>query len=635
MKKYIYTVIMGICVSFFSCTDILDRNSPGDIDSGSIWSSENLAEQGVNGMYQALRMPVWSGSFVGANTNLGYYAWEAFGMTGQTNKSTYGLFSDGNAGNTQFSSVWKWCFTGINRANDAINGLLETPMDETKKEQWLAEAKTLRAFFYMRLTELYGRGIGVPVYDEVVTSSTSTKAQSPETEVWDFIIQSLTDAINSPNLPDNTIGKSGRVSKGVAYALRGKAYLMRSMSLDENHYAAAVADFEKVETMGYGLFGNYADMFKVNNEGNKEMLMVVQNLAVQVWADASNIEPMYGSSVQKYCAPYQAGSKDSRGCWNDIQISPAAVDYFEVLVDANTVKPFDWNEFIPGYNETGYADRMVYFLRNTQNSASVDIHANITREVNLKLNAISVSNRAKYLASGNEARISAVYANRDPRLTASIITPYSSFIGVNSSSSAVDEYIYRWPALGAVYFDGANAESSLVPGMKTTLTSNNTSVFVYMFRKFVSEGVELDYRNTSPVDEPILRYADVLLMKAEAMVELNNLSGAKLAVEEVRNRVGIPTMSQYFTNQTTARNYVRDERRREFVGEGINFFDEMRWRTLKDTKFEYASRTALQVTGASAPGPTYVWRDSWYTWPVPKDEVEMNSNLKRTPGWTY
>lgn len=410
---------------------------------------------------------------------------------------------------------------------------------------------------------------------------------------------------------------------------------MRSMSLDENHYAAAVADFEKVETMGYGLFGNYADMFKVNNEGNKEMLMVVQNLAVQVWADASNIEPMYGSSVQKYCAPYQAGSKDSRGCWNDIQISPAAVDYFEVLVDANTVKPFDWNEFIPGYNETGYADRMVYFLRNTQNSASVDIHANITREVNLKLNAISVSNRAKYLASGNEARISAVYANRDPRLTASIITPYSSFIGVNSSSSAVDEYIYRWPALGAVYFDGANAESSLVPGMKTTLTSNNTSVFVYMFRKFVSEGVELDYRNTSPVDEPILRYADVLLMKAEAMVELNNLSGAKLAVEEVRNRVGIPTMSQYFTNQTTARNYVRDERRREFVGEGINFFDEMRWRTLKDTKFEYASRTALQVTGASAPGPTYVWRDSWYTWPVPKDEVEMNSNLKRTPGWTY
>ncbi|SHF04229.1 Starch-binding associating with outer membrane [Dysgonomonas macrotermitis] len=635
MKKYIYSVIIFACASFFSCEDILDRSSPGKIDSGSMWSSENLAEQGVNGMYQALRMPVWSGSLVGANTNLGYYAWEAFGMTGQTNKSAYGLFSDGNAGNTQFSSVWKWCFTGINRANDAINGLPNTPMDEAKKEQWMAEAKTLRAFFYMRLVELYGRGIGVPLYDEVVTSSTATKGQSSEAEVWDSIIQSLTDAIDTPNFPNNTIGKSGRVSKGVAYALRGKAYLMRSMSLNENHYALAVADFEKVEAMGYSLFGNYADMFKVSNEGNSEMLMVVQNIALQAWADASNLEPQYGSSVQKYCAPYQAGSKDSRGCWNDIQISPAAVDYFEVLVDDSTVKPFNWNDFIPGYNETGYADRMVYFLRNTKNSAGVDLHANITREVNLKLGAISSANSAKYLPSGNEERIKTVYANRDPRLAASIVTPYSSFVGVNSGSTGVDEYIYRWPALGMIYFDGANAESTLVPGMKSTLTSNNSSVLIYMFRKFVTEGLELDYRNTSPVDEPILRFADVLLMKAEALVELNKLSDAKSAVAQVRSRVGMPTMDKYFASQSDARNYVRDERRREFVGEGVNFFDEMRWKTIKETKFEYASRTALQVTGASAVGPTYVWRDSWYTWPVPKEEAEKNSNLKRTPGWTY
>lgn len=57
-------------------------------------------------------------------------------------------------------------------------------------------------------------------------------------------------------------------------------------------------------------------------------------------------------------------------------------------------------------------------------------------------------------------------------------------------------------------------------------------------------------------------------------------------VKEVRDRVGIPTMASSFSDQTTARNYVRDERRREFVNEGVNFFDEMRWRTLKETKFD-------------------------------------------------
>lgn len=635
MKTYIYSVVILACLSLFSCNDILDRNSDGKIDSESMWSTRNLASQGVNSMYQALRVPVWSGDLVGVSTNLGYYAWEAFGMTGQTNKGVNGVFSNANAGNVQFSATWKWCFTGINRANDAINGLPDTPMNASEKAQWIAEAKTLRAFFYMRLVELYGRGIGVPIYEEVVTSSTATKGQSSEAEVWDFIINSLTDAIETDSFANKVSGKeSGKVSKGVAYALRGKAYLMRSMSLGENHYLKASEDLDKVGTMGYSLFNNYAGLFKEQNEGNSEILMVVQNLAIPTWIDSKNVESQYGSGIQKYCAPYQAGSKDSRGCWNDIQISPAAVDYFEVLENPTTVKDFNWNDFIPGYDQTSFQDRMVYFLRYTQKNGA-NIHTNITKEVNLKLNAISSSKRSEYLPSGNEERLVKAYANRDPRLAASIITPYSSFVGVNSDSKATGEYVYRWPALGSIYFDGANAESSLAPGMKSTLTSNNISVFVYMFRKFIAEGVELDYRNHSSIDEPILRYADVLLMRAEALVELNDLPGAKAMVQLVRDRVGMPTMDKFFVDQATARNYVRDERRREFVGEGVNFFDEMRWKTLKETKFEYASKSALQVTGASAPGPIYIWRDSWYTWPTPKVEVEMNSNLKRTPGWTY
>ena len=99
-------------------------------------------------------------------------------------------------------------------------------------------------------------------------------------------------------------------------------------------------------------------------------------------------------------------------------------------------------------------------------------------------------------------------------------------------------------------------------------------------------GLEYLRREQNPVDEPIIRYADVLLMWAEALVEKNDLAGAMAKVKEVRDRAGIPTMASSFSDQTTARNYVRDERRREFVNEGINFFDEMRWRTLKENKIQ-------------------------------------------------
>ena len=126
----------------------------------------------------------------------------------------------------------------------------------------------------------------------------------------------------------------------------------------------------------------------------------------------------------------------------------------------------------------------------------------------------------------------------------------------------------------------------------------------------------------------------VLLMWAEALVEKNDLSGAMAKVKEVRDRVGIPTMASSFSEKDKARNYVRDERRRELAGEGVNFFDEIRWRTLKETKFD--TKFPQAVWGESTGGTVYQWIGNYYyTWPVPRSEIQMNPNLIRTPGWVY
>lgn len=635
MKKLKYIALFSF-LALVSCNDILDTSPDNQISEDAMWKTEELADQGMDGIYQALRLPVKSktGSddaaipIVGGAADLGYYAWEAFGMTGQTRLSAGNVFSSSvNAGNPAFINTWKWCYTGANRATDAINNVSKASMSTTKISQYEGEARILRAFFYMRLNELFGRGMGVPVYDYVPQPGNYKKAQSSESEVWDFIINDLTEAINNPNLPNKVTSKTGRVSKGVAYALRGKAYLLSSMSLGIDKYNLAVADFEQVSNMGYSLYPDYEKLFTVANENADEMLLSVQNI------DETKVE--YSSAIQKYCAPWNAGGANRGGCWTDLQITPAVVDLYEVVQADGTCKPFNWDDFIPGYSTASYNKRQVYFVRDTRENGK-EINANITAAVNVVLNNVSEF-KAEYLAEGNEARLLKAYTSRDPRLAASIITPYSDFVGINNATpTGSSTYTSRWPVSGKYYTNAGQSESALVPGMTTSLVANGNQYFYYMFRKFIGTGTEYKERDYAPIDEPILRYADVLLMWAEALVETNDLSGAKEKVKQVRDRVGMPTMDKYFADQTTARNYVRDERRREFVCEGINFFDEMRWKTLKETKFNYGPSTSMQVWGGVATGaPAYGWIDAWYTWPVPKSEAEMNTLLKRTPGWTY
>lgn len=627
-KKIIYISTLISILITTSCNDILDTSPDNQQSSSKMWTTEASTKQGMNGIYEALREPVRAeGGFVGNTSKLGYYAWDVLGMTAQTRLNAGGIFSSGvNAGNTLFSKTWEWAYTGVNRANDAITNLDKSPIEAPIKDKYFAEAKILRAFFYMKLNELYGRGIGVPIYDYVVEPTTANRPQSSESEVWDFIINDLTEAIASTNLPNNTIGPEGTVSKGAAYALRGRAYLLRSQSLGVNDYQKAIDDFEQVELMGYTLFnGSYADLFKVKNENCAEMIFSVQNIEDPI---------KFGSQIQKFAAPWNAGAASGGSCWTDIQFTPAIADLYEVIVDPSTSKEFNWDDYISGYNSENYDNRQVYFVRDSKKNG-LEILPEITAIVNSTLNKFS--NKSLYLPEGNEARIRKAYDNRDPRLEASMITPYSTFLGLNNASpTSATMYTFRWPSYGKYYTDMAKSETSLVPGMNTTLVANGSQYFYYMFRKFIGVGLEYSQREYNPIDEPIIRFADVLLMKAEALVELNKLTEAQAAVKRVRDRVNMPTMSKYFVNQTTARNYVRDERRRELVGEGVNFFDEMRWKTLKETKFEYGPKSSMQVWGGIATGnPSYQWTEAWYTWPVPRFESEKNPNLKRTPGWIY
>jgi hypothetical protein len=583
MKKIGFIIIIFAISILTGCkNDLLDTTPYNSVGSEAMWTTESLADLGVAGVYQTLRY-----DYVGLNR--WYFDQESF--TGMRSGST--ILTNGNitAGDGLFVNYWKQNYEGIHRANAAIANIPKAPLTPEKQGRLLAECKFLRALFYFNLNQVFK---GVPVYLEPVANlSDANKGRETEAKVWETIIADLNDCINEPNLP-NTYAKGnanmGRATKAAAYALRGKAYMYTK------DYAKAETDLRTVGTLGIQLYqGEYKQLFKVANEQNPEMIFSVQNIAT----------PGLGSVTQFYC-----GSRISFGsCWNNYLPHPDFVESFE----EKDGKPFSWEDYLPGYNAMTPAQRTVFFLRDGLTAAEITTFTNKGADM------------SKYLPTGNEARVRKAYEDRDPRLTASVITPYSTYLGANGSTPYT--YTLRWPYRG---FD-----TSAPFDVKT----DTNTMFYYLWRKWVYEGAsETPARDYGPIDQPLIRYADVVLLLAEAINEQGFKDEALTLVNSVRTRAGAVALQKddnskptFVNNQAAMRERIRNERRWELALEGINLFDEMRWGTWKDKKF-YSGNGIKQVWGTIT--SPYSWRGDYiYNWAIPQTEVEMNKNLTQNPGW--
>lgn len=155
----------------------------------------------------------------------------------------------------------------------------------------------------------------------------------------------------------------------------------------------------------------------------------------------------------------------------------------------------------------------------------------------------------------------------------------------------------------------------------------------------------------SALNVPIIRFADVLLMAAEAEVELGNLENARTHVNRVRARAANPAgfvmnagspaanyqVSQYttaWTDQAMARDAVRFERKLELSGEGHRFFDLVRWGIADATLDAYLAYERTKVAATPFAGASFTAGKSEYM-PIPQREIDIigSSILKQNPGY--
>ena len=120
----------------------------------------------------------------------------------------------------------------------------------------------------------------------------------------------------------------------------------------------------------------------------------------------------------------------------------------------------------------------------------------------------------------------------------------------------------------------------------------------------------------------VSRFAEVLLMHAEAVNE-GGAAGpmsATAALDSVRHRAGLASTTA--VGQAALRQAIRDERRKEFVFEGIRWFDLSRWNILDAALRAKQAEMGYTVRGARS-----------NLFPIPQQELDINKSLTQNPGW--
>jgi hypothetical protein len=173
----------------------------------------------------------------------------------------------------------------------------------------------------------------------------------------------------------------------------------------------------------------------------------------------------------------------------------------------------------------------------------------------------------------------------------------------------------------------------------------------FTFRKYWNI---VDWNNqASFIDRNLIRYAEVLLIYAEAQYELGeSISDAdlNLTINELRKRGGVASLTNAFaqTNGLSIRDEIRRERRVELAQEGFRYWDLIRWKTaeielpkpvLGNFFFKEFGTTVkvnltadnFIVTQAASFRKFDPAKD--YLWPLPINEIALNPNMKQNPGW--
>jgi starch-binding outer membrane protein, SusD/RagB family len=594
MKKIFYIPILILPLLIGSCKKYLDRKPLDASASSTFFTNQDEMDQSLNGVYAST---LWT---FPNNTPL-LFAIESstdISLRRDQNSEDFIALGQGNFfnNNSIVSSSWGQAYKLVQRANEHLRGIEKGKANVSAQyfARTKAEALTLRAWGYFHLLYMFG---DLPYYKvpPTVDELLNAKRQPVATIVADLYkdLDEATAGFDAASA--QPILANGRVNKAVALGIKAKLAL-----LIKDYATAKAATNTVISSLNYGLNPRFQNLFTLAGQvanTNREILFN-QTYPTDVAAPENW---MVWITVPRCITSSQSSHFPSQ----------ALVDRFEGTdgkrIDVSTV----YNPATPRLNRDNRLKWTVYMnddtlLYNVQASANGDY---IQPKEKTIFNLYSATRKRFNWRTG-------VFDN--------VVGGNTDWVGNTAAG-------IQWQVGAAGSRGGVG----------------------YIWRKYVDSTQIHQLTKTGYV---LMRYADILLMYAEAKIELNEIDASVLtAINAVRTRAGQP--AAVAGTQADMRQLVRRERAVEFAGEGMRLFDLRRWDI-------YGTANSGPVVGASLDGvvvpttPTFDINDvpnysasvaqrinfraqirnnadpKFKLWPIPQFELDANPGLlPNNAGW--
>lgn len=448
---------------------------------------------------------------------------------------------------------WNRYWSMIRILNNCLKHFPDAAFEsESERELCTAEARVLRAFYYLQLVKFYG---DLPIITDVlsVNSSYAGMERSAAWEVLQHIVAECEAALESPNLPWNitAVQQKNRMTKGIACAIISQASLFAASPLfckDQNLWQYAYDKnkkaFDLLIANGYELYTHLVDSKSYQN-------CYQEYFASRSYAGskADDKETIWGSPLN----------------WGVNHSTINGVPIF--AVETHQAGCIPTQELVDAYDMLATGEP-IYELANPY--------------VDEKHSDININTRSGY----NPEK---PYEGRDPRFYASVIYNGSKLnTGVLNKTVEIWNNENTWDGKECSFPGGSgNAKIDIKSQRYTRTGYYNNKYHTYK----VTPGQMKDEGNWK-----YYRLGEIYLNLAECAVETNKISEAMNLVNDIRHRAGFdPSVDKVTSDKDYARLIVRHERQVELAFEEHRYFDCRRWGTVNEDIKEERYNTGMWI----------------------------------------
>ena len=642
MKKYI-TIVFVIIMS--SCSDYLDIVPDNLASIDIVFNNRATAEQFLSTCYSYVpeHAQIEQNFAMLAGDEVWYYTENDFYVN---NVTSFRLAKGLQNATDPYMNYWEGgrgafnMFVAIRDCNIFLENLTDIPgLTLNEKNRWIAEVKTLKAFYHFWLLRMYGP---IPITDVNIPVDASPKEtqvkRDPVDDVVNYIVELLDEVIASNALFENISFINtdyGRLTLPAAKAIKAKVLMLSASPLfngnsdfagfvdtDGNNLINQSYDAQKwvaaeeacldaiqtAEASGHKLY-TFTDLLPIGEINDVVRTELTQRATI---TDRFNEEQIWGvdrswtGDLQAWCQPRWTSEHSS--LFNFAKKSHAPT--LNMVEDYYTIN-------------------------------GVPINEDSTWDYNERYDVVSVSDQIaddhKYYIE-SDVTTAKLHTYREPRFYATVGFDGGKWFSLESDDLEDLPYINAKAGqisgkVGFEIYSITGYFTKKLVNYENVITVNNAAVIGYTF--------------------PIIRLSDLYLMHAEAANEVKGAPDAEVYeyIQKVRHKAGLDVGSDLVTtwamhsnipNKPTTkegmRDIIRQERRIELSFEGQRYWDLRRMKLAGD----YFSRPirGWNINGSDTEGFYQVkdifFRDFLikdYLWPISQNEILRNPNLVQSPGW--